>query len=594
MHAPLIIDIDENLGNIQKQRRLKTAFSRNWRRIPRIVRFLLIIIGIFSTCSAALLYLRRVKTDGHDEIFNVNIICINNAITAVHLNASFCISNDNNLSKYDNNLWTTLCIDVAVNVTTQPVISMSYEKDKGTRAGHFNGPSNERQRAVVNAFRHAWDAYKRYAFGSDMLDPVNAKPTKEWFGLQLTLVDSLDTMLIMGLNEEFTAVRNQFSTFSADVDRFVSLFEVTIRILGGLLSVYRLTDDDLFLEKAKELGDRLMPAFSTKSGIPYSDVNLHTGEGRNPPWMSLSSLSEVASLQLEFRELSRATNDSKYELAAFKVSTNIHNQQQCKKYAGLCPMFINVDTGKFVKEGRITLGARTDSYYEYLLKQWLQTGKTINWLKDDFLKSMSGVTKLLLRRSKSRKLAFVGELLQNSSFSPKMDHLVCFLPGLLALAVHHGLNQMLLETAKSVATTCYEFYTANPLGLGPEIAYFNVNDLSSKSDIEIKQADSHSLLRPEAIESWFYLYRITKDPIYQDWGWQVFQAIEKHAKQVNGYCSVQSVLVEEPKCIEKMESFFLAETLKYLYLLFDDDNSTLTLDEYVFNTEGHPLPIYQY
>ncbi|KAL1244420.1 2-alpha-mannosidase,Endoplasmic reticulum mannosyl-oligosaccharide 1 [Trichinella spiralis] len=532
MHAPLIIDIDENLGNIQKQRRLKTAFSRNWRRIPRIVRFLLIIIGIFSTCSAALLYLRRVKKDD----------------------------------------------DVAVNVKTQPVISMSYEIDEGKRAGNFNGPSNERQRAVVNAFRHAWDAYKRYAFGSDMLDPVNAKPTKEWFGLQLTLVDSLDTMLIMGLNEEFTAVRNQFSTFSADVDRFVSLFEVTIRILGGLLSVYRLTDDDLFLEKAKELGDRLMPAFSTKSGIPYSDVNLHTGEGRNPPWMSLSSLSEVASLQLEFRELSRATNDSKYELAAFKVSTTIHNQQQCKKYAGLCPMFINVDTGKFVKEGRITLGAR----------------KTINWLKDDFLKSMSGVTKLLLRRSKSRKLAFVGELLQNSSFSPKMDHLVCFLPGQLALAVHHGLNEMLLETAKSVATTCYEFYAANPLGLGPEIAYFNVNDLSSKPDIEIKQADSHSLLRPEAIESWFYLYRITKDPIYQDWGWQVFQAIEKHAKQVNGYCSVQSVLVEEPKCIEKMESFFLAETLKYLYLLFDDDNSTLTLDEYVFNTEGHPLPIYQY
>ncbi|XP_003374980.1 glycosyl hydrolase family 47 [Trichinella spiralis] len=473
MHAPLIIDIDENLGNIQKQRRLKTAFSRNWRRIPRIVRFLLIIIGIFSTCSAALLYLRRVKKDDHDEIFNVNIICINNARTAVHLNESFYQT-------------TTTCQNMMYNI-------LQYKL--------FSRPSNERQRAVVNAFRHAWDAYKRYAFGSDMLDPVNAKPTKEWFGLQLTLVDSLDTMLIMGLNEEFTAVRNQFSTFSADVDRF---------------------------------------------------------------------------------------------LAAFKVSTTIHNQQQCKKYAGLCPMFINVDTGKFVKEGRITLGARTDSYYEYLLKQWLQTGKTINWLKDDFLKSMSGVTKLLLRRSKSRKLAFVGELLQNSSFSPKMDHLVCFLPGQLALAVHHGLNEMLLETAKSVATTCYEFYAANPLGLGPEIAYFNVNDLSSKPDIEIKQADSHSLLRPEAIESWFYLYRITKDPIYQDWGWQVFQAIEKHAKQVNGYCSVQSVLVEEPKCIEKMESFFLAETLKYLYLLFDDDNSTLTLDEYVFNTEGHPLPIYQY
>ena len=139
----------------------------------------------------------------------------------------------------------------------------------------FSGPQNDRQEAVVAAFTHAWDGYKRYAWGHDHLKPIS-KSGQNWFGLGLTIVDSLDTMYMMGLDEEFDRARDwvEHSLSFSDKDKDVNLFETTIRVLGGLLSTFHLSGDKIFLEKAKGLGDRLMGAFSSPSGIPYSDVNL--------------------------------------------------------------------------------------------------------------------------------------------------------------------------------------------------------------------------------------------------------------------------------------------------------------------------------
>ena len=109
----------------------------------------------------------------------------------------------------------------------------------------------------------------------------------------------------------------------------------------------------------------------------------------------------------------------------------------------------------------------------------------------------------------------------------------------------------------------------------------------------LQPADAHNLLRPETLESLFYMYRITGDKVYRDWGWQIFQAFEKHTKiPGGGYSSISNVKnADKPSFRDKMESFFLGETLKYLFLLFGDDPNLLPLDKYVFNTEAHPLPI---
>ncbi|XP_060697308.1 mannosidase, alpha, class 1B, member 1b isoform X1 [Hemiscyllium ocellatum] len=449
---------------------------------------------------------------------------------------------------------------------------------------------NERQMAVIEAFQHAWKGYKQYAWGHDELKPIS-KTYSEWFGLGLTLVDALDTMWILGQQEEFEEAKKWVLTdlnLGKNVD--VNLFETTIRILGGLLSIYNLTGDQVFLDKASELGNRLMPAFDTPSKIPYSDVNIGRGTAHPPRWTSDSTVAEVTSIQLEFRELSRLTKEEKYQAAVNEVMKHIHKLGG--KMDGLVPMFINTNSGQFSHLGVYTLGARADSYYEYLLKQWIQGGKKESDLLDDYLQAIEGVKKNLIRKSEPKKLTFVGEMSHNQ-FSPKMDHLVCFLPGTLALGAHHGLNADHMELAKELMETCYQMYAQIETGLSPEIVHFNLNPHNTK-DIEVKPADRHNLLRPETVESLFYMYRFTRDKTYQDWGWQILQNFNKYTRvKTGGYTSINNVRKSEnPEPRDKMESFFLGETLKYLFLLFSDDFNLISLDKYIFNTEAHIFPIW--
>uniref|UniRef100_A0A915J6U1 alpha-1,2-Mannosidase n=1 Tax=Romanomermis culicivorax TaxID=13658 RepID=A0A915J6U1_ROMCU len=189
----------------------------------------------------------------------------------------------------------------------------------------FKGPKNEQQKAFMNAFRHAWNGYRKFAFGHDHLLPIS-KSYDDWFNLGLTIVDSLDTMILMNLKEEFNESRRWVeNSLNFDQDINVNLFETTIRVLGGLLSAYHLNNkDELFLVKAQDLGQRLLGAFDTPLRIPYSDVNLKTKLPKLPSWSVDSSLSEISSIQLEFRDLSRLTGDPIYEELAFNVSKILH------------------------------------------------------------------------------------------------------------------------------------------------------------------------------------------------------------------------------------------------------------------------------
>jgi len=452
----------------------------------------------------------------------------------------------------------------------------------------FNGPTNKRQKSVVDAFLHAWKGYKTFAWGHDHLKPIS-RTSNNWFHLGLTIIDSLDTMYIMGLNKEFNEARLWVrDSLSFNGNRDVNLFETTIRILGGLLSTYHLSADSLFLEKATELGSRLLPSFKTASGVPYSDVNLNTRKGHPPKWNADSTTSEVTTIQLEFRDLSRATGNPSFEELAFKVSKFIH---KLPKTQGLVPIFINPNTGQF-RKSTITLGARGDSYYEYLLKQWIQTGRTIDFLRDDYNTSINGVRNLLVRHSKPNNLLYVGELLNGSDFKPKMDHLLCFLPGTLALGVHFGMPSDHMKLAEDLLYTCYLTYASQPTHLAPEITHFN-QDGFDQNDMIVKTADAHNLLRPETVESLWYMYHLTGNKTYQDWGWNIFQAFEKFARVKDGYSSLGNVKdVNDTRLRDMMESFFLGETLKYFYLLFSDDQETLSVDKYVLNSEAHFFPIH--
>uniref|UniRef100_I1M1F3 alpha-1,2-Mannosidase n=1 Tax=Glycine max TaxID=3847 RepID=I1M1F3_SOYBN len=415
-----------------------------------------------------------------------------------------------------------------------------------------------RQKKVKEAFIHAWSGYKKFAMGYDELMPLSQHGIDGLGGLGATVVDALDTAMIMGLDEVVAEagswVEEQLSERISKKGQ-VNLFETTIRVLGGLLSAYHLSGGEkgtnlthagpkpaVYLEIAKDLADRLLSAFTASpTAIPFSDVILHDKSAHPAPG-GLSSTSEVSTLQLEFNYLSQISGDQKYSLEAMKV---MEHMKTLPKIEGLVPIYISPHSGEFSGEN-IRLGSRGDSYYEYLIKVWLQSGASSNtntsFLYEMYKEAMNGVRHLLVRKSIPNGLVFVGELPygSNSGFSPKMDHLVCFLPGTLAIGATKGLtkkqameNNMLnfedlenLKLAEDLTKTCFEMYAVTSTGLAPEIAYFHTEEFSEEghdggnkssefvNDIIIKPADRHNLLRPETVESLFVLYRITEDPKY--------------------------------------------------------------------------------
>lgn len=492
-----------------------------------------------------------------------------------------------------------------------------------------------RQQSVKDAFIHAWSGYKNYSMGHDELMPLSQRGIDDLGGLGATIVDALDTAMIMGIDEVVVEAGSWIEKNLSDrINKKgqVNLFETTIRILGGLLSAYHFSGEEqgresvqkgpkaiIYLEAAKNLADHLLLAFtSSPTSIPFSDVVLNDRSAHASP-DGLSSTSEVSTLQLEFNYLTYISGDPKYSLEAMKV---LEHMRTLPKVEGLVPIYISPHSGEFSGEN-IRLGSRGDSYYEYLLKVWLQQGSSqgsnLTFLHDMYEEAMKGVRHLLVRKSIPNGLVFVGELPfgPKGGFSPKMDHLVCFLSGTLALGATKGITRERamkgnlltfedlenLKLAEDLAKTCFEMYSATSTGLSPEIAYFHTEDYfeggldgGNKSseyvnDIIIKPADRHNLLRPETVESFFVLYRITEDPKYREWGWQIFEAFQKHTKIVSGgYSSLDDVTTLPPQRRDKMETFFLGETLKYLYLLFGE-TTLVPLDKFVFNSEGHPFPI---
>ena len=563
------IDVESDVQySYSKKRKHKLTIYRGWNSLTRFQKNIIFMVSLF------LLLLFIVFTP---VIYggSKNVIPITQEIHDLFVNTRvFSQENTHFISQTTFHAGTTI-----PSVSQIMLTPMNYQ---------ISQPNfSYRQKVVVAAMKHAWKGYVEYAWGKDMLKPIS-RSNHEWMGLGLTLIDALDTLYIMNLTSEFNQAR-RWVQLELDLDRnvFVNLFETTIRILGGLLSSYYLSNDTLFLDKARILGDKLMPSFNTPSGIPRSDVNLHTGVAKDPKWDKHSTVSEVTSIQLEFKYLSYLTGNRAYSDVVERVMTRI---QSLPKQDFLVPQFISADTGNF-KPGMLTMGSRADSYYEYLLKQWLLSGKTDNRYRDWYLQTVEGVSKLLLRYSQPSKLALIGEYI-NNQFSPKMDHLACFYAGTLALGYYHGLSKEHLTLGKELAYTCYQMYAHTSTKLSPEIAYFNL-EVGGKEDIIIRDLDAHNLLRPETVESLYYLYKVTGDRKYQEWGWEIFNAFEQITRiATGGYSSINDVRsLSNPKYRDMMESFFLGETLKYLFLLFSDDLSLFPLNSVVFNTEAHFIPI---
>ncbi|KRF93895.1 mannosyl-oligosaccharide alpha-1,2-mannosidase IA isoform X1 [Drosophila mojavensis] len=449
----------------------------------------------------------------------------------------------------------------------------------------------ERRAHVKQMMEHAWHNYKLYAWGKNELRPLSQRPhSGSIFGsydLGATIVDGLDTLYIMGLQKEYKEGRDWIERrFSLDnISAELSVFETNIRFVGGMLTLYAFTGDPMYKEKAQHVADKLLPAFQTPTGIPYALVNTKTGMAKNYGWASGGSsiLSEFGTLHLEFAYLSDITGNPLYRE---RVQTIRQVLKEIEKPKGLYPNFLNPKTGKWGQQ-HMSLGALGDSYYEYLLKAWLQSGQTDEEAREMFDDAMLAIIDKMVRVSPNG-LTYVSDL-KFDRLEHKMDHLACFSGGLFALGAatrqnHH--TDKYMEVGKGITNTCHESYIRTPTQLGPEAFRFS----EAAEARALRSQEKYYILRPETFESYFVLWRLTHDQKYRDWGWQAVQALEKHCRTPHGYCGLRNVYQQEPQKDDVQQSFFLAETLKYLYLLFSDD-SVLPLDEWVFNTEAHPLPI---
>ncbi|KIJ59230.1 glycoside hydrolase family 47 protein [Hydnomerulius pinastri MD-312] len=524
---------------------------------------------------------------------------------------------------------------------------------------------------VKNAFLHAYHGYERLAFPHDELRPISNGSINNFNGWGVTAVDSLDTMLLMGLEDEYKRALPiiQSANFSLPTNTRVPFFETVIRYLGGLLSAYALSKDNLMRDKADELASKLSPAFNTSSGFPLFSVDTYNGFGTKS---HSGILAEIATCQMEYAYLGKITGKKEHVDRATTI-TNLFYKADLSLSGGMYPTRWDLDEGKS-SDLHLSVGASADSAHEYTIKQFLMTGKTDRANLEMYLRFTSHVINNLLYLSPQRNLLYVTDSSthgNSTATSHSFEHLSCFFPGLLALGVHTlpldhletvGINiteladdllpkhlqgyeelaefslaNLHLWAAEGIAQTCYLTYADQPSGLGPDTVAMRVGGKFGETrwmDAMRKWKKSGHLgsppgvadrrpwvgnpnattarereidaigrdygirnmgyyLRPETVESFYILWRTTGDVKWRHRGWNVFQAIERVARTPSGYASVDRVNSATPILQDSMPSYFLAETLKYLYLLFLEDD-IVPLEKWVFNTEAHPLPVFEW
>jgi mannosidase alpha-like ER degradation enhancer 2 len=338
---------------------------------------------------------------------------------------------------------------------------------------------------------------------------------------------------------------------------YVQNFEITIRLLGGLISAYQLTGDERLLAKAEDLGQRLLPVFESPTGMPYTHVNLHTGKVRG----NVSNPAETGTLVLEFGMLSKLTGKPVYFDKAKRAL--VETYQRASK-DGLVGSAIDVETGKWVNTDA-HIGGGIDSYYEYLYKCYRLFGD--NECKAMWDHSIAGVNKSLADKRDGALWYGHADMNTGRRAATQYGALDAFMPALLALGGD-------VPRAKALQESGLRMWRL--AGVEPEALDY----------ARMKITSPGYALRPEIIESAYYLNHYTGDTRYRAMGREFFEAFVRYCRTDAGYAALKDVRTKVQE--DSMESFVFAETFKYFYLLFAP-KTALDFDAVTFNTEAHPL-----
>lgn len=521
------------------------------------------------------------------------------------------------------------------------------------QADHVHsGPDSQlRANHIRNLFQKGWSTYRAHAWGHDEIGALSLKSRDTRNGWGATLVDSLSTLQVMQLQKEYEeAIRHIHTIDFTKTNSPVSVFESTIRYIGGLLSAYEgsARTDQILVTKATQLADQMMYAWQNMSILPFPQMDFTNQTPLLDSNGNITNLAEAGSLILEFYKLSKYTYNSTYFDAAEGAMKAIINNQQI--WPGLHSVDLDPIDARPIAQS-VTWGPAADSFYEYLNKYSLLTGNLDSSYLAHWALAVDSTLKHLIRTSaatsrppptpynlaffsplsamNTKERTFLASRTAHGSFSYGMTHLDCFVGGNFMLGGKMLRNETIVEHGLKLTETCADLYFSTRSGVGPEIFDFidkETRNSTTSYGIDLNFYDEHGYmpsggyyLRPEVIESVFYAYRITGDPIWQEIGWKMWNSIEdcclvsnqtglfaylnnvnqipsrdftrSLGLQADGWDGWQDVpFRESPEYGDYMESFWWAETMKYFYLLFVKDD-IMSLDEYVFTTEAHPMRI---
>jgi hypothetical protein len=423
-------------------------------------------------------------------------------------------------------------------------------------------PSDEAKNIKADML-HAWTAYKKYAWGHDVLKPLS-KTGYDWYSRSLFIspIDAYSTLKIMGFDTETKRIEGFVAdSLAFDADIFVKTFEVNIRVLGGLLNMYQNTGNQAILNKAIDFANRILPAFDSETGLPYYWVNLKTGQVKG----DTINVAEAGSYIIEMGMLSWYTKNPRYYQAARRAMEALHERRSA---IGLLGQDISVSNGTWTNKAS-HIGACTDSYYEYLYKGWVLFKDPI--LKTMWDESIASINKYVATEKDGR--LWYGRVDMETG-KPTGNYVTlwdAYFPAILALSGDLKRAERLQESWD---------YVWKLHGVEPMVFDFGKNEVRNPAYD----------LNPEIIESAYYLYRITGDKKYRAMVQYYLNSIREKCRTDVAFTALADV--RTGKQDDEMATFFLAETLKYLYLTFADD-AAFGFDQHIFNTEAHPYDMRQ-
>jgi mannosyl-oligosaccharide alpha-1,2-mannosidase len=412
-------------------------------------------------------------------------------------------------------------------------------------------------------FLHAWNGYRKFAWGHDEVKPVSGKPVNFFLddhSFGLSIIEAMDTLYVMGLDAQLEeCVRWIHQNLNFEVEGDVQMFEAVIRMVAGLMTGSYATGDQRLFERARELADRLLVCFTKPpTGAPYRFADLKTGKVSDPK----SNLAEIGSNILEFGDLSRLTGDPKYLNASMKAYEAVIAK---RSHLDLLGTNFDIETGEFMDAEDDAPDEPADSFYEYIWGGWQMFGDTRlkNWFH------------MLVEAMNTYKIVHVdGDLWYrpvNYKTGKPMGatvetELIAFWAEIVAKGGDREIGEAFYDSWTHVLDT-YEM-------LPEEINFDPLSVVSARNE-----------LRPEYANAAFDLWFLTHDEKYRRTAYRYFQSLRVNCRTADGYTILEDVRTRPMKQGDYFPAYSFSENFKYLYLMFAD-SPRFDGAHYTLNTEG--------